>query len=195
MLLVVAQDLPLAWRWPILAGRNSLWELSLYIAQILDAVARQRDLFAGRRDSSHQVISFPHNRFAFGDERSVLPSEIPVLHRNRICGTKAALRGYGGSGARLRCASSRTRVEIGARRILAMNPSLCILLRADSAAAGALQFAAAAEQALHEIKQAHDSFQSAQALRGTVEKTNLRFSDRLFHHAHLQAAALSHGPG
>jgi hypothetical protein len=188
--LVIAQHLPLTRSGPRLAGGDSLRELRVNLAEILDAVTEQSNLSARGRHSSDQVIALAHNRLELSYKCPILARKIPIANGDRLDGPEASLRGN--SRSRM---TSETRVEVGAGRILAMDLSL-LSLPSSCGSATRTPYLVAAEKFYEKVQQSHCfPRKDPRALRGTVGKTNLRFSGRLFHHTHLQAAAVSHRHG
>jgi hypothetical protein len=189
--LVITQHLPLTRSGPRLAGGDSLRELRVNLAEILDAVTEQSNLSASGRHSSDQVIALAHNRFELSYKRPILARKIPIANGDRLGGPEASLGGNSRPGM-----TSETRVEVGAGRILATDLSL-LSLPSSCGSATRTPYLVAAEKQLYEKVQQSHCFprKDRRALRGTVGKTNLRFSGRLFHHTHLQAAAASHRHG
>ena len=79
MLFVVAQDLPLFFVRPFLAGFNALRHLAFHFLQVLDPVTRKRDLLILGRDSGPDVVLLAMERACIGVKRFVLTLEILVL--------------------------------------------------------------------------------------------------------------------
>ncbi len=80
MLFVVAQDLPLFFVRPFLAGVNALWHLAFHFLQVLDPITRERDLLVLGRDRSPDVVLLAVERARIGIERFVLTLKILVMN-------------------------------------------------------------------------------------------------------------------
>jgi len=133
-----------------LAGGDSLRELRVNLAEILDAVTEQSNLSASGRNSSDQVIALADNRIELSYKCPILARKIPIADGDRLDGPKASLRGD-----RRSRVTSATRVEGGAGRILAKDLSLLSLPSSCGSATRTLHLVAAEKQVYEKVQQSH----------------------------------------
>lgn len=150
MFLVITEHLPLTRSGPRLAGGDSLRELRVKFAEILDAVTEQSNLSTCGRNSSDQVIALAHNRPELSYKCSILARKIPVANGDRLDGPEASLR----RNSRSRM-TSETRVEVGAGRVLATDLSLLSLASSSGSATRTLYPVATDKQVYEKVQQPH----------------------------------------
>ena len=133
-----------------MAGGDSLRELRVKLAEILDAVTEQSNLSTCGRNSSDQVIALAHDRPELNYKCSILARKIPIANGDRLDGPEASLRGN--SRSRM---TSETRVEVGAGRVFATDLSLLSLASSSGSATRTLYPVASEKQVYEKVQQPH----------------------------------------